>query len=131
MNLAKSEISHLQEPDRKLNQEFLEYFKQQPEFNKYSHLYDEEYRQQTGEDFRHSSEQQAYSQEETLGYDPYKTLEVNRGASMDDIEKAFKKMARKYHPDRYQTPKEQELATKIMASINASYTFLKQKHGKK
>ncbi len=131
MNLAKSEISHLQEPDRKLNHEFLEYFKQQPEFDKYSNMFDEEYRQQKGEDFRHSEQQQAYSQEETLGYDPYKTLEVNRGASIEEIEKAFKKMARKYHPDRYRTEKEQELATKIMSNINASYSFLKQKHGKK
>lgn len=31
--------------------------------------------------------------------DYYKTLEVNKSASADDIKKAYKKLARKYHPD--------------------------------
>ena len=31
--------------------------------------------------------------------DFYKTLGVNRGASLDDIRKSYRKLARKYHPD--------------------------------
>jgi len=31
--------------------------------------------------------------------DYYKTLNVSRGASTEDIKKAFRKLARKYHPD--------------------------------
>ncbi len=31
--------------------------------------------------------------------DYYKILGVQRGASADDIKKAFRKLARKYHPD--------------------------------
>lgn len=31
--------------------------------------------------------------------DYYKTLNVNKDASPDDIKKAFRKLARKYHPD--------------------------------
>ena len=30
----------------------------------------------------------------------YKTLEVDKNASVDDIKKAYRKMAKKYHPDR-------------------------------
>ena len=32
-------------------------------------------------------------------HDYYKTLGVERGAEEDDIRKAYRKLARKYHPD--------------------------------
>lgn len=131
-NLARSEFTSLTQGDREFNAEFLDYFKKQPEFEAYQSTFDDLY----GDSSKGSSQQQRSSNhrqeapEGGLQYDPYSTLEISRGASMEEIEKAYKKMARKYHPDRYQTPKEQELATKIMASINASYGFLKKKHGK-
>ena len=31
--------------------------------------------------------------------DPYEVLGVSRGASDDEIKKAFRKLSRKYHPD--------------------------------
>lgn len=132
INVARSEISHFKNPDRELSEEFLEFFRQRPGYDNYRDAFEEEYRRQTGDDFHRSSDQtRQNTQQENLGFDPYATLEVPHGASWEVIDKAYKKMARKYHPDRYQSDKEQELATKIMSGINASYEFLKKKHGQR
>ncbi|MBO6201227.1 MAG: DnaJ domain-containing protein, partial [Chryseobacterium sp.] len=40
--------------------------------------------------------------------DYYKTLEVSKNASADDIKKAYRKRARKYHPDMNPNDKEAE-----------------------
>lgn len=117
----------------------MDFFRQQPEYKANREYFEEEYRRQYGQDYGQSSGDSSYSSSssssrghhETMGYDPYAALEVSPGASFEDIEKAYKKLVRKYHPDRYQDDKERETATRVMTVINASYTFLKQKHGKK
>ncbi len=54
--------------------------------------------------------------------DYYKLLGVSRGASKDEISKAFKKLARKYHPDMNQGDKSAEGKFK---DINEAYEVLK------
>jgi curved DNA-binding protein len=53
--------------------------------------------------------------------DYYKTLGVEKGASSDDIKKAFRKLAVKYHPDRNQGDKAAEEKFK---EINEAYAVL-------
>ena len=54
--------------------------------------------------------------------DPYKVLGVSPGASDEEIKKAYRKLALKYHPDR--NPGDQEAAKK-MQQINAAYDQIK------
>lgn len=115
----------------------MDFFRQQPDYKANREFFEEDYRRQSESEQSYSSSGgstgsgRSQSHHETQGYDPYAALEVSANASFEEIEKAYRKMARKYHPDRFQDAGERETATRVMAIINASYTFLKQKHGKK
>lgn len=50
----------------------------------------------------------------------YETLEIKQGASEDEIKKAFRKLARKYHPDINNSPEAEEK----FKEINAAYEIL-------
>lgn len=56
-----------------------------------------------------------------MASDPYKTLGVNRGASQDEIRKAYRELAKKYHPDNFTDVHAKELAEEKMAEINLAY----------
>src|SRR5579885_1842848 len=52
--------------------------------------------------------------------DPYSVLGVSKSADMAEIKKAFRKLAKKYHPDQSKDPKAKER----FAEINAAYEIL-------
>ncbi len=54
--------------------------------------------------------------------DPYQILGVSRDASDEEIKRAYRQLAKKYHPDR--NPGDQEAAKK-MQQINAAYEQIK------
>ncbi len=53
--------------------------------------------------------------------DPYTVLGVSAGASDDEIKKAYRELARKYHPDNYQNNPLADLAEEKMKEINEAY----------
>ncbi|HWL53545.1 MAG TPA: J domain-containing protein [Chthoniobacteraceae bacterium] len=55
--------------------------------------------------------------------DYYKTLGVSKTASQSDIKSAFRKLARKYHPDMVK-PAEREAAERRFKEINEAYEVL-------
>ncbi len=57
----------------------------------------------------------------------YETLEVSSNASADEIKKAYRKLARKYHPDINKSPEAEEK----FKEINAAYEILSDEEKRK
>ncbi len=58
--------------------------------------------------------------------DPYKILGVSPDASDDEIKKAYRQLARKYHPDKYRDSDLADLASEKMKEVNAAYEEIKK-----
>lgn len=62
--------------------------------------------------------------------DPYSVLGVKPEASDEEIKRAYRELARKYHPDNYQNNPLADLAEEKMKEINEAYDAItKQRAG--
>jgi len=55
---------------------------------------------------------------------PYEILGVNEGASKEEIKRAYREMAKKYHPDQYGNNPLKDLAEDKMRELNEAYDYL-------
>lgn len=56
--------------------------------------------------------------------DPYEVLGVRKGASQDEIKRAYRKLAKQYHPDNYANNPLSDLAEEKFKEINEAYEQL-------
>ncbi|MCL2367524.1 MAG: DnaJ domain-containing protein, partial [Oscillospiraceae bacterium] len=61
--------------------------------------------------------------------DPYKVLGVSPSASDDEVKKAYREQARKYHPDNYHNNPLADLAQEKMKEINEAYDAILRMRG--
>lgn len=62
--------------------------------------------------------------------DYYSILQINRNASPEIIEKAYKTLVKKYHPDLQQSEESKKEAEEVLKNINEAYEVLSDKDKK-
>ena len=58
--------------------------------------------------------------------DPYSVLGISPNATDDEVKKAYRELARKYHPDNYQNNPLADLAEEKMKAINEAYETIQR-----
>ena len=59
--------------------------------------------------------------------DPYQVLNISSTATDDEVKKAYRELARKYHPDNYHNNPLADLAQEKMKEINAAYDEIQRR----
>lgn len=63
-------------------------------------------------------------EQEKMANDPYEVLEIKHGASDTEIKEAYRRLVKKYHPDKYQGNPLADLAEEKLQEVNEAYDML-------
>ena len=58
--------------------------------------------------------------------DPYQVLNISPNATDDEVKKAYRELARKYHPDHYHGTPMEHMAEEKMKEINEAYATIQK-----
>lgn len=58
---------------------------------------------------------------------PYSVLGVSENASKDEIKKAYHRLVKENHPDRFLDEEEKKKATERLARINEAYNMIEKR----
>ena len=61
-----------------------------------------------------------------MANDPYKVLGIDRTASDEEVKKAYRELAKKYHPDNYVNTPLADLADEKMKEVNEAYETIQK-----
>lgn len=61
-----------------------------------------------------------------MANDPYKVLGIERSATDEEVKKAYRELAKKYHPDNYVNTPLADLADEKMKEINEAYDAIQK-----
>jgi len=68
------------------------------------------------------------SEERRLELEYYGNLELQAGADFSQIKSQYRKLLKKYHPDRFHQDKDkQKTAGEVICKINKAYSYFEQK----
>ncbi len=54
----------------------------------------------------------------------YRMLELPYGAPLFNVKASYKRLMKKYHPDKYQSDEQRETATELVKKLNEAYSEL-------
>ena len=71
----------------------------------------------------------AQTQKNDIEKEYYGNLEIPYGSGFEDIKKAYRKLLKKYHPDKFQNDeKKLKIAQEVVKKLNTAYEYFEKKY---